>query len=102
MVLAFALRVESALPSFASPAAGQRAIFTATLLHSPQPDPPPKPTLTPANKHLLLLIAAADGEGGGYQAHMKNLKWEFAVIDSQQANAFVAPGGKVVVYTGEA
>lgn len=31
---------------------------------------------------------------------MQGLKWEFAVIDSPQINAFVVPGGKVVVYTG--
>ena len=29
-----------------------------------------------------------------------DLKWEFAVIESEQANAFVLPGGKVCVYTG--
>lgn len=45
--------------------------------------------------------AACAGEGGGYQAHMRNIKWEFAVVDSDQVNAFVAPGGKVVVFTGE-
>ena len=28
------------------------------------------------------------------------MNWEFAVIDSDQVNAFVVPGGKVVVYTG--
>lgn len=31
---------------------------------------------------------------------MQGLKWEFAVIDSDDVNAFVVPGGKVVVYTG--
>ena len=31
---------------------------------------------------------------------IQGLKWEFAVIDSDQVNAFVVPGGKVVVYTG--
>lgn len=31
---------------------------------------------------------------------LQGLKWEFAVIDSPQVNAFVVPGGKVVVYTG--
>ena len=34
------------------------------------------------------------------QAYLQGLKWEFAVIDSDQVNAFVVPGGKVVVYTG--
>ena len=31
---------------------------------------------------------------------LQGLKWEFAVINSDQVNAFVVPGGKVVVYTG--
>lgn len=30
----------------------------------------------------------------------QGLKWEFAVINDEQVNAFVVPGGKVVVYTG--
>lgn len=33
-------------------------------------------------------------------APLQGLKWEFAVIDGPQVNAFVVPGGKVVVYTG--
>lgn len=44
--------------------------------------------------------AACSGEGGGFQKHMANVDWEFAVVDDPQVNAFVAPGGKVVVYTG--
>lgn len=32
---------------------------------------------------------------------MRNLDWEFAVINSPEVNAFVVPGGKVVVYTGQ-
>lgn len=40
------------------------------------------------------------GRGGGFQGHVKGLDWEFAVIRSPQVNAFVVPGGKVVVYTG--
>lgn len=43
---------------------------------------------------------ASDGYGGGFHEHMKHLKWEFAVINSPEVNAFVVPGGKVVVYTG--
>ena len=38
--------------------------------------------------------------GGGYTSHMAGLDWEFVVIDDNQVNAFVVPGGKVVVYTG--
>jgi predicted Zn-dependent protease len=30
----------------------------------------------------------------------KDLRWEFKVIEDQQANAFALPGGKVAVYTG--
>lgn len=37
---------------------------------------------------------------GGYIQHMQGLEWEFAVIASEEVNAFVVPGGKVVVYTG--
>lgn len=44
---------------------------------------------------------ASDETGiSGRMDHMQGLKWEFAVIDSDQVNAFVVPGGKVVVYTG--
>lgn len=44
--------------------------------------------------------AVSRGQGGGFQDHMQGLEWQFAVIDSPQVNAFVVPGGKVVVYTG--
>jgi len=36
-------------------------------------------------------IAAASG---------KNFQWEVNLIDNPQANAFVLPGGKIIVYTG--
>jgi predicted Zn-dependent protease len=49
----------------------------------------------------LVSQVAADGGGGGYTQHMRNLDWEFAVINQPDVNAFVVPGGKVVVYTGE-
>jgi len=39
------------------------------------------------------LAAAAAPEDPGFQ-------WEFNVIDSDEANAFALPGGKVAVYTG--
>lgn len=41
-----------------------------------------------------------NGKGGGFQAHVRNLHWRFSVIHSPQVNAFVVPGGNVVVYTG--
>lgn len=31
---------------------------------------------------------------------MSNLEWEFTLIESEKKNAFVLPGGKVVIYTG--
>jgi predicted Zn-dependent protease len=37
----------------------------------------------------------------GMQSQIKNLKWEFNLIeDDKQANAWVMPGGKAAVYTG--
>lgn len=47
-----------------------------------------------------IAAVASDGMGGGFQSHMQGLNWEFAVIHSPEVNAFVVPGGKVVVYTG--
>lgn len=44
--------------------------------------------------------AVSDSYGGGFQEHMKGLEWEFAVINSPEVNAFVVPGGKVVIYAG--
>ena len=43
---------------------------------------------------------AGDDYGGGFTEQMKGMEWEFAVIKSKDVNAFVVPGGKVVVYTG--
>ncbi len=37
---------------------------------------------------------------GGQVEHMKNIKWEFSVVNSDEVNAFVLPGGKVVVFSG--
>jgi len=37
---------------------------------------------------------------GGQVDHMKNIKWEFNVVNSDEVNAFVLPGGKVIVYSG--
>jgi metalloendopeptidase OMA1, mitochondrial len=38
----------------------------------------------------------------GYCEHLRKYKWEFVAIRSASVNAFVVPGGKVVVYTGAA
>jgi hypothetical protein len=43
---------------------------------------------------LERLLPYAEGEG------LKDLQWEVAVIESPEQNAFVAPGGKVFVFTG--
>lgn len=32
--------------------------------------------------------------------HLRDLQWEFIIIDSNDINAFVVPGGKVAVFTG--
>ena len=48
------------------------------------------------------VIKVVDQEyGGGYQSHVKKFKWEVVVVDDKVPNAFVLPGGKIVVFTGE-
>ncbi|KDD75482.1 M48 peptidase [Helicosporidium sp. ATCC 50920] len=65
--------------------------------------------LVPAHHPAMALVrrvgtriarAVSDSYGGGFQEHMKGLEWEFAVINSPEVNAFVVPGGKVVIYAG--
>ena len=38
--------------------------------------------------------------GGGFQSHVKKFKWEVVVVEDKVPNAFVLPGGKIVVFTG--
>lgn len=52
------------------------------------------PRVRQVQKVLDRLLPYVEGEG------LKNLNWEVAVIDSPEENAFVAPGGKVFVFTG--
>lgn len=52
------------------------------------------PRVQKVKKVLQRLLPFAEGEG------LKDLAWEVAVIDSPEQNAFVAPGGKVFVFTG--
>ena len=47
------------------------------------------------------VIAAVGKEyGGGFQKHVAKFKWEVVVVDDKVPNAFVLPGGKIVVFTG--
>ncbi|MGI6222558.1 MAG: M48 family metallopeptidase [Prevotella sp.] len=36
----------------------------------------------------------------GYASEIKNLNWEFNLVQDKQVNAFCMPGGKIVVYEG--
>jgi predicted Zn-dependent protease len=36
----------------------------------------------------------------GFSDQLKDYKWEFNLVESQEVNAWCMPGGKVVVYTG--
>ncbi|KAK9808087.1 hypothetical protein WJX73_004445 [Symbiochloris irregularis] len=38
--------------------------------------------------------------GGGYQKHIPDFKWSITVVNDKTPNAFVLPGGKIVVFTG--
>ena len=40
------------------------------------------------------------GKNIAYVANQTDFQWEFKTFDSEQANAFCLPGGKVAVYTG--
>ena len=39
-------------------------------------------------------------DANGYQGYLKDYKWEYALIDSDQVNAWAMPGGKIAFYTG--
>ncbi|KAI8942220.1 hypothetical protein NX059_000303 [Plenodomus lindquistii] len=52
------------------------------------------PRVRKVKEVLDRILPFAEGEG------LKDLDWEVAVIDSPEQNAFVAPGGKVFVFTG--
>jgi predicted Zn-dependent protease len=38
--------------------------------------------------------------GQGIASELKNYKWEYNLVNSNQVNAWCMPGGKIVVYTG--
>ncbi|MDP2060743.1 MAG: M48 family metallopeptidase [Flavobacteriaceae bacterium] len=48
------------------------------------------------------IIVAAERylDANGYAGYLKDYKWEFNLVESDQVNAFAMPGGKVVFYTG--
>jgi hypothetical protein len=52
------------------------------------------PRVRQVQRVLERLLPYAEGEG------LKGMDWEVHVIDSPEQNAFVAPGGKVFVFTG--
>jgi hypothetical protein len=52
------------------------------------------PRVQQVKRVLERLLPFAEGEG------LKGIDWEVHVIDSPEQNAFVAPGGKVFVFTG--
>ena len=39
-------------------------------------------------------------KNNGYTSELKNLNWEFNLVQDKQVNAFCMPGGKIVVYEG--
>eukprot|EP00879_Flechtneria_rotunda_P004587 GHRR01004842.1.p1 GENE.GHRR01004842.1~~GHRR01004842.1.p1 ORF type:complete len:405 (+),score=137.00 GHRR01004842.1:287-1501(+) len=47
-----------------------------------------------------LIKVVQEGHGGGYQKHTHNFKWSVSVVKEPIMNAFVFPGGYIVVYTG--
>ncbi|PNW75988.1 hypothetical protein CHLRE_12g552001v5 [Chlamydomonas reinhardtii] len=60
-----------------------------------------------SREHLLVaevanhvIAAAMRGHGGGSRDHLSRFKWEVVTVDDDTPNAFVLPGGKVVVHSG--
>jgi predicted Zn-dependent protease len=39
-------------------------------------------------------------DANGYQGYLKDYKWEYSLIESEQVNAWCMPGGKIAFYTG--
>lgn len=48
-----------------------------------------------------VIDAVRQQNGGGFQKHVDRFSWEVVVVDDKVPNAFVLPGGKIVVFTGE-
>lgn len=47
-----------------------------------------------------IIDAVEQQHGAGFQDHIKKFEWEVAVVKDDTVNAFVLPGGKIVVFTG--
>lgn len=75
-------------------AMGQASVDQVKQQYQGQILPEYDPRVQQVTKVLQRLLPFAEGEG------LKDLGWEVTVIDSPEQNAFVAPGGKVFVFTG--
>lgn len=47
-----------------------------------------------------LIKVLGEGHGGGYQRHLRYFSWSVHVVAEPTPNAFVLPGGHIVVFTG--
>ena len=92
------------MPSFAESALG------ATLYEQFLSEQSKKRTLLEAKHSDTELVSGvakrlvgvlSEGHGGGYQRHLRNFQWQVSVVKEPILNAFVYPGGKIVVYTGK-
>ena len=48
-----------------------------------------------------VISAVRQQKGGGFQKHVERFNWEVVVVDDHVPNAFVLPGGKIIVHTGK-
>ena len=51
-------------------------------------------------ERVVNAVKKADTDVDGYTAHMRDYEWEVFAVRSKTPNAFVVPGGKIVVFTG--
>eukprot|EP00878_Enallax_costatus_P000134 GHUV01000175.1.p1 GENE.GHUV01000175.1~~GHUV01000175.1.p1 ORF type:complete len:514 (+),score=173.27 GHUV01000175.1:224-1765(+) len=63
--------------------------------------PPDHPDVKLVKKIAERIISAVEeGHGAGFQKHIEKFDWEVTVLDDKTINAFVLPGGKIVVFNG--
>lgn len=63
--------------------------------------PPDHPDVKLVKKIAERIISAVEeGHGAGFQKHIEKFDWEVVVLDDKTVNAFVLPGGKIVVFNG--